>query len=334
MRGYEGLATAILSQLPRANSGLRHLRLDGNDSFTETVFEELSQFLGSTSRLDHLELWYMGFYNPDDLENVLLGLRHLSIDTGVTTIFASKLTFAEFQFADEGLSPLAAFLKTRISHHGAMTCQSALKELRFEPRSHGLGRFMSRQLASALLMARQRMTGSDAGTKLVPTVGSQVQSISLVRVHRIFLDRLGRNAHRVRLESLQLADVSKAVSTALGKCLTNLYCLKVLKLSGVAAGGLHYILRGLRRNGTLNSVEITNEGGDTTLSAAQLRLVEAYCERNRALGEFLDQETDRAWYMFPYLLKVAKQAPMTTVTNLVRGLLTYEDRGNVMKAPA
>jgi hypothetical protein len=324
-RGHESVAIAILTQLSSADSRLRHLSLNSDDGMYEPLLTALGRFLSSTTRLDHLELSGLDCYE-NELEIVFRGLQHVNVETGVTTIYMSKLHFAEFQFDKEEFPPMVAFLKTRIHRKGAVTCRSALQELCFHPCGHdGLGRFGARQLASSLLMARMRMNDSGIGTKLMPTIGSQVRSISLGSVPRIFLDHLGRHAHRVRLETMELIDVPKDTGVALGACLPKLQYLKVLKLSFVGTGSPYWILRGLRRNGTLVNVEITYEEEYCHFDAAQSRLVEAYCERNRVLGDLLDNEAGLAQCMLSSLLQVAKQAPVTQVSNLVRGLLSLED---------
>jgi hypothetical protein len=53
--------------------------------------------------------------------------------------------------------------------------------------------------------------------------------------------------------------------------------------------------------------------------------IEAYCERNRVLGELLDNKAGQAWSMLPSLLQVAKQIPSTRVTHLIRGLLRNDE---------
>jgi hypothetical protein len=321
------LPTAILTRLSNADSRLRSLRLVTKTELDRPFFTALGQFLSSTTRLDHLELSGVGLYGTDDMGDVVRGLQHVDDETGVTSIFVSRLCFAKFVCSVDGFAHMTAFLMTKIHRNGAVTCRSALNELFFHPgKQAGLARRGAWQLANSLLMARVSMngSGSDADEKLVQTVGSQVRSISLARVHCIFLDHLGRHAHRVQLESLELIDVPEDTGVALGTCLPKLQYLKVLKLVMVGTGSPYWILRGLRQNGTLLNVEMTNEEEYSNFDAAQLILVEAYCQRNTLLGELLDKETGQAWHVFPSLLQVAKQAPMTLVTNLVRGLLRYE----------
>jgi hypothetical protein len=325
VRGEESLCVAILTQLCSAESSLRHLRLKVDSTAGPPVFTALAQFLCSTTRLDHLELSGLYFYETE-LEIVLRGLRHVNVDTGVTTIYVSKLHFTNVEFFKKEFAPMAAFLKTRIHRHGAVTCRSALQELCFHPCEYAeMGLYGACQLANSLLMARLKVKGSGTGTTLVPTIGSLVRSISLGGVPRIFLDHLGRHAHRVRLEALELIDVPKDTGMALGACLPKLNSLKVLKLAMVETGSPYWILRGLMRNGTLLSVEITNDEECCNFDAAQLRFVEAYCERNSVLGELLDNEAELARPILPSLLQVAKQAPVMQVSNLVRGLLSLED---------
>jgi hypothetical protein len=325
VRSDERLSIAILTQLGSSDSRLRHLRLD-TESMDQPFYIALGQFLSSYTRLDHLELSGVEVYATDELGAIVRGLQHVDDETGVASIFVSRLHFAKFACSGDGFAPMAAFLKTKIHRNGAVTCRSALNELCFRSCEHSeLGRHGARQLANSLLMARVRTNGSCAGTTLVPTVGSQVQSISLSHVHRIFLDRLYQHSCRVQLESLELIGIPNATGRALGACLPKLQSLKLLKLAMVGTGSPYWILHGLRQNGTLLDVEITNEEEYNNFDAAQLSLVEAYCERNAVLADLLDDESGRMQQMFPSLLQVAKQAPMTQVNNLVRGLLSSDD---------
>jgi hypothetical protein len=289
----KSLPTAILIRLSNADSRLRYLRLDTKAELDRSFFTALGQFLSSTTRLDHLELSGVAFYDTDEMGDVLRGLRHVDNETGVTSIFVSRLSFAKCVCSRDGFAPIAAFLKTKIHRNGAVTCRTALNELFFHPCKHAwLERRGALPLANSLLMALERMNGSDAGAEiLVPTIGSQVRCISLAHVHRIFLDHLGRHAHRVQLESLELIDVPKVTGMSLGACLPKLQSLKVLKLVMVGTGSPYWILHGLRQNGTLLNVEITNKEEYSNFDAAQLILVEAYCQRNTLLGELLDKET-------------------------------------------
>jgi hypothetical protein len=315
MKGYENvLDVVILTELNRANTRLRHLRLHV-EAFDVPFCTALSQFtLNSGARLDLVVLG-MGL----DLGNVFCGLRHVHGDTAVITVFVSQLTLVGCEFSAAESISMAAFLQARI---GAGASHSVLNELCFDASSwKRLGASVSHSLADSLLMVMD----SDGGTNVVPTVGSQVRSVTLVGAHRLFLDHLGRNADKVRLETLRLDKVSRGSSKSLGMYLPKLHTLTELKLAGVATGGPRWILQGLRQNGTLQSVETMDAEGDSSFDLVQSKLVDAYCERNRILGELLDNNAGWARCPLPSLLQVAKQAPMTRVTNMARGLLKYGD---------
>jgi hypothetical protein len=309
------IGVAILTELNRANSGLRHLRLNVTYRRDGPLWTALSHFiLSSGARLDLVLSGIM--FRENEMRDVLRGL-----DTGATKICVSQLSFVKCVFDDQSFAPIAALLQTRVDDMAATTCRSVLRDVHFE--NVGLRSSLSRRLADSFLVAK----GSDADSSVVPTVGSQVRSVSLVGdANRAFFNHLGKNAGRVRLETLQLAQISIGTSKSLGKCLPKLKSLRRLEPTAVAPGGPLWIVHGLRQNGTLLSVETTDKNGDSSFDAAQLRLVGAFCERNRVLlGELLDRTRGLPWYLLPSLLQVAKQVRWARATHLVRGLLSHDN---------
>jgi hypothetical protein len=122
---------------------------------------------------------------------------------------------------------------------------------------------------------------------LTPTIGSQIHSLSLVRAHDVFLYHLRDHADRVRLHTLELeGDFDDGI--AFYKCIPQLVSLRKLKLfpSDLCDRNEYWIFRGLRENGSIVEVE-TEEDGRSAFSAAQLRLIDAYCQRNRMLNELV-----------------------------------------------
>jgi hypothetical protein len=323
VRTNESLCIAILTELNRVNSRLRHLRLELDHAMSSPFFAALSQLVVGSATILDLVLPSTAFFETD-MEDVLLGLKHINVDTGVTTMFVPQLTFLGCDYSNDEMYSIASFLQTRIGHNGESSCQSALNELRFDSRSRKrFDSLLLQCIADSLLMAKD----SDTDTSWVPTIGSTVRSVSLVGgVNRAFLDRLGLNSDRVRLEKLHLARLSQVASRSLGVWLPKLQSLKELKLAVVAPGGPWWIVRGLRQNGTLLSVETTDANGDGSFDAVQSRMVEAYCERNRVLGELLDNETGLVWHMLPSLRLVARQTPSIQVTHLLRGLLRHDEK--------
>jgi hypothetical protein len=314
----ESLSVAILTELNRSNSGLlRQLRLNLNHAMNGPFFMALSQLMMGSATAMRLDFVLSSIaLSWTDVEDVLRGLQHVNIDTGVTTMFVSQLTFSGCGFSND---KIASFLQTRIGHNEGYTFQSSLNELRFEP---GYDCLLPQRIAESLFMVKS----SDADANFAPTIGSTVRSVSVAGANRKVLDRFGLYANQLRLEKLKLARLSRVASRSLGVCLPKLQSLKELKLAEVAPGGPQWILRGLRRSSTLISVESIDAKGDSSFGAGQLRLLEAYCERNMRLGELLDNEAGLEWHMLPTLLQVAKQVPMARVTNLVRGLLSHDDK--------
>jgi hypothetical protein len=100
----------------------------------------------------------------------------------------------------------------------------------------------------------------------------------------------------VRLHTLEL-EGNHGDGIAFYKCIPNLVSLRKLKLSPhqwepeeFKWDWYHYrTVRGLRENGSIVDVE-TEKGDDCGFTATQLRLIKAYCQRNRLLNELLESE--------------------------------------------
>jgi hypothetical protein len=330
------LSACILNGLTKMNTRLRHLELTASNEMDHDYSTALSRFLGNTATLSHLEMTYLEFSN-DNVQDLLDGLQHVDALSGAVSVHLSKLVFSQCEIYDWAFDLMANFLQTKTEDaNGTVICQSALRELHFEGFDpNRLSPSLSAQLADSLLMVVPQATDRNGGMQMLPTIGSLIQSVSLVRPNGIFLQRLGENSYRVRLETLRLKGISLKFCKTLARCMPRLVSLRTLSVAAVRAGGAPWILCGLKKSGQLHSLESADAD---IFDATQMRLIEAYCQRNRVLVEWLekvseqsDQSNDDAQppttlqlSSFPTLLEVAKQVPIQRATFLLRGLLGFE----------
>jgi hypothetical protein len=330
----ENVAVLILESLQESRSRLRELTVRHSICCGDRYNTALFEFVGSTSKLQHLDLSFFTFHNVVIMEHVI----HLLQQQDDTTTLPSRLSLSECcGFGKEAVDRLAAYLQTRLKGNDGVIARNPLLELHISMAGwQPMGRYVSRQLASCILMKVPITAHDDGVLLLLPTFGSQLRSLSLDNVHGIFLRRLTANAHRVRLERLQLGLIGKSVGIALSKCIPCLVSLRELVLAEVDPSSTRMIVRGLKKNGTLRLVSTTNENRETNFSTAELRLIEAYCQRNEHMALFLEneaqQDTDDHGLdstkmgnveasLFPSLLEVAKQVPRMRATVLTRALL-------------
>lgn len=328
----EALAIEIFGKLHRVRS-LRELCLGALEDFDDSYYVALSQYLRAANRT--LQKFHMEFFFLDDsiMDTVLSGLVHRSHDSGNNShayVTISKLFFSECEWHYDAVERLVGFLQTIITNAGGETVyDSKLRELCIMS-DPILGHFVSRHLAASLLAAPP-----NASMKLVPTIGSQLETLTLDNVQPLFLEQLGDNAHRVQLQNLHLWGISKQASVAFARSLPKLKSIRKLKLANVATGTTRRILHGLKHNGSVRQVFANSGDGDeeSCFSDKQLRLMEAYCKRNRLLGALLQigrvsasatngASLARILPKYPMLLQVAQQVPDTREAKLLQGLLS------------
>jgi hypothetical protein len=129
---------------------------------------------------------------------------------------------------------------------------------------------------------------------LLPTIGSQIETLRLDRIDPVFLLELSRQAvatatavgARVGLKHLELHVLGARACRALAECLPQLTFLVELTIKSFdydcQARERRDIIRGLRRNGSIVRVHTSSDGDD--FSAAQLREMQAYASRNQYLA--------------------------------------------------
>jgi hypothetical protein len=327
-----GLVACILDRLTRMQTSLRHLKLTVSKKMDE-FSAALSRFLANSTTLEQFEMMQL-YFTVGHMQDLLSGLRHIDTATGVSTVKVTTLSFSQCEFDLDAYDLLATFLQFKTKDaNGAMILQSALRNLHFEGWYNRLDWSLSVHLPDSLLMAQT--TDCSGGIQMLPTIGSLVQSVSLVGPNGIFLQRLGENSDRVRLETLRLEGISKKFCKRLARYLPRLVSLRTLSVAEVGTGGTPWILHGLKKSGQLHSLESDD---DDVFDATQLRLIEVYCQRNRVLVEWLEKVSEQSdkchndahlpmtlqLSSFPTLLEVAKQVPTERATVLLRGLLGLE----------
>jgi hypothetical protein len=298
------LTVQILSHLPQLSS-LRELTVGGNATTNVEqdyrYFEAISHYLSSTVSLLRLHLANLSFDGPS-MAQVLNGLLvHLPANVA-PSIFIASLSFSQCTLTDEAIEQLVAFLQTPIitdnqnETEASFVNKSCLRELFVQVDPTSTSRFAT-GLADALLMIEKTSKTSKGHEKktddlLSRTIGSQICSVQIVGVQSEFLHHLRCHASRARFQTLALDQISKSASVALSKCLPHLVHLEELIVKDVEAGSsTNWIVQGLRSNGSICYVSTENDDGDeTNFDATQLRLIQAYCDRNKALGPMIAAE--------------------------------------------
>jgi hypothetical protein len=103
-----------------------------------------------------------------------------------------------------------------------------------------------------------------------------------------------KNAARFRVQNLELIGLSLASCVAFRKCIpffTSICKLKITKVQN--AKGLNSILHGIKNSRSIREVDtmddenVYDDDDDVDLTESQLRLIQAYCERNQLLDKLL-----------------------------------------------
>lgn len=280
----------ILTNLQKLRS-LRDLCLHFLSEFDEQVcYDAVKQYLVSASGpLRRFELTGVEM-NTTCITRVLSGL--VRSPDGSTLVPSTSLSHLElsdcYQPNVNSVEQLAVFLQTRTTNNsGKITHDSALRKLGVNLRGK---QSFSKRVAESVLMANSQAvnaTMGDSGSTndvLFPTIGSQLDALRVDDVHSIFPTTLCNESHRVRLTTLELCEISRSACIALSRCLPRLVSLRNLTLTDLENRRCtKWILRALRCNSSVCEVVTENESGVTLFDSTQLRLIQAYCDRNKAL---------------------------------------------------
>jgi hypothetical protein len=237
----EGLSSLIFESLAaRATQHqLRELRLKSpfdDDDDDDGFFDGLSQILRSSCTLQRL---YMeGFcWTDSNMTKVLSGIQHRHSNTGLPTISLRSLFFVRGSMDKEAGERLLMFLETAVTDLvGKEIYKSSLRQLGIRCDVDDLMTpTLSTQIAESLLMAAAAQTDPNADEvhrrqpTLLPTIGSQLDSVSVYHADESFLYHLRDNADRVRLHTLEL-EGNHDDGIAFYKCIPKLVSLRKTSL--------------------------------------------------------------------------------------------------------
>jgi hypothetical protein len=155
---------------------------------------------------------------------------------------------------------------------------------------------------------------------------------------------LGANSADIQLQQFRYGRIDNEGCEALTACLPKLLYLKALSIRDIAQhvtlSKMKELIGGLRRNGSLNDVDIVRRADGygqqvRFFTEDQLRRVQFYCKRNETrpalvanprLGDSEEEDSDETDIsMFPTIFGLAQQAPRTAPTHMLLGLLSLGD---------
>jgi hypothetical protein len=323
------LYAAMLSSLQNVRT-LLELRLLAHWSVDEAFFDALSQYLRSTRTLQRIG---MENFNMEGamMTSVLSGLRYPNEATGLPTTFVSSLEFLRCTFDRQAQMELIAFLRTATtSSSGEILCESFLREFHL---------YDNRRVTATPTESVMALEGLLSPPDKAPTVGSLIHTLSLENAHPDFF-AFGSMQGRLQVQTLKLNSMSAESCKAFCMRAPDLSALLRLNVTAVDPRGLHWIVRGLKANGSICEVTTRSvhneEGGD--FNPTQKRLIEAICKRNQQLstligsepragdeeGDDVDEEAivqEKLQLRVP-LLQVTQQVPSNRTSMLIRGLLS------------
>jgi hypothetical protein len=183
-----------------------------------------------------------------------------------------------------------------------------------------------------MLAMKPKESGQLMGTKstYLPTVGSLVQILAIHHYgwyNASMLDEICHSAHHIQLERLELYDVYGDRVEKLARTLPHLTFLKSLHLgfSQCTPDTSCIVLQMLRENDHICSFSIQEQRSrdgeqcPTILDTFQVRLAQAYCQRNSNLAGLW---CDGPVCLYHRMLQATKQVPNTKLLATYKCLMT------------
>jgi hypothetical protein len=285
-------------------------------------WETACQFIHSSPSLEHLELGSVAF-KTEWMEKLV---HPFMVHDGTLCPLLSKLVLRECRYSPGACAALVSFMQFKVHIQQQQqhdTSAMALRELVLDGDSghyNSLGR--GRQEACLGQYVYPMISAMPLTTipTRIPTIGSQVQTLTLHNYHRGFaglLDAMGQNACDIRhLQRLELYGMEFDNFEELAR---NMPSLTFVKSLGLGAYCYHrqrvanLVLHMLRENDHVCSLSVLEEKPRPNsmdrdprfLDAAQFRLAQAYCKRNVNLAKLWKNSTD-CLYLYPSLLQATK----------------------------
>jgi hypothetical protein len=282
------------------------------------------------------------------MDHLIAGLQPLTLDGSISTTI-SILSMCSCAFEKAATEKLRSFFQTQtFNMYGDVIYQSSLHQLCFR-----FPRFYGRRSASttilSMLTVRSLNAAEHQSEHLLHTIGSQVRILSLVPGYgfgKNYLEAIMDNSSRLWFAHLQLEWLSSEDITKLFKKLTVLPLLRELSITSSCGkiDSKHPMIKSLGENGFLHDLSIRETRRSRTAAETSLmdnsamKLVTAYCHRNRFLPRFLgtqvldhlaiqENNEDTTFedkgdpLLYPALLMVARQTPMTHLPLLFNSLM-------------
>lgn len=291
------LPASIFEGVQRGGYELDRLVLRVNGDQGPGLWTSLAAMLHSPrmNQFKHLHLRYFHF-DAESTVGLVGGLQGRN-DSG-PQISVSELTLEDCSWTEESSPLFLRFMRTRsMPPQGGITSVPSwtLKKLNLhypcslwtdeeEPE------FPAKQLVSMLSMGQDRDVESNGDNVYYRTIGSQVESLSLMPFKLSiadFLNRLRKRARRIRLEELTLDHLDgnrdgNRDSAPLAKCIARVESLRSVTIPDTyhPSYDLLCFAVALRENGNIQYADIKGPNNVT-------KPMQAYCERNQLLDSLL-----------------------------------------------
>jgi hypothetical protein len=295
----------------------------------------MCQCLCSMQSLRHLKL--VEFCFSAERMNVFLNCLVRQDSTDSSYIPITKRSFDECDSDDASTALLVEFMKTEMTEDTPRT--SSLRDLCFDDLTACMANYLTGPLMVSLLVPLR--PADLLHIKGYPTIGSQLTALSFDSSRFDgWLDALTESAHNIQLDTLRLVELDDDDCKLFKSCVLRMPCLRHLRIAKVydPSKSSQIIMDTLRESEGLLTFVVEEHGDDEDIGLlfndAELRLAEAYCERNRHLPGLLEQQngsgqprpSDRAGQaLHPTLLQAAKQIPKSRLLSLSASFLKLGD---------
>jgi hypothetical protein len=292
------LVEKIIAQLQSRPWGLNELLLNrpepDDDIYSLTYADELCNLLHSTPRLQHLHLENYTI-EENEMRHLVEGLLHRDGDS-VPTVMLSKLSFDACDIEEDAMNVLIEFMQTKVLNEDkSVAVNSQLRELVIDDHRNvddmveGNGLASGLCIVAMLAMQPEGNASMEANPTLHATIGSQLHALTISLEANLLVDVfecMAAQASQLQLSQLNLKSVEEQKCAGLVKYLSSTLSLRELNIQSSRVDPRH-VLKGLRENQSLYRVSVMNsvfgKRKRSVFNEWQLALVEAYCQRNRAM---------------------------------------------------
>jgi hypothetical protein len=257
------------------------------------IWPMLASVLRSTTAFKHLSLQCFRFHG-ENMRALISCLKQQDNPVPLSSVSELSLSDCLFQVGTRRL--FLDFMHTRATPYLTDSSNSELLPLRKLNLCDGSisirpeCRLSTRTLVSMLCMqgdTDEQKARDDTHHEWHPTIGSQIESLTLDYVNDLFprfFSRMAQRSARIRLKELKATGLMRQDVIGLVQCLSQVQSLRALDVSLYDTSALP-ILIALRENGNILSVSIERTRTDEADLAS--KVTQAYCERNKCLDGLL-----------------------------------------------